>query len=54
MDGLLHTVTASDESSDSPYLGANETYSLTFDTPGQFQFYCRPHLQMVTTVYVSP
>jgi len=53
LDGVQHTVTAMDESTDSPYLSAYETYSLTFTTPGQFQFFCRPHLQMVTTVYVS-
>jgi plastocyanin len=52
-DGLQHTVTAMDGSTDSPYLGAGESYALTFTTPGQFEFYCRPHLQMVTTVHVS-
>jgi len=42
-----------DGSTDSPYLGAGDSYALAFDRPGQFDFYCVLHLQMLTTVHVA-
>lgn len=54
VDGLPHTVTAMDGSTDSGFLEAGESHAVTFRSPGEFQFFCRPHLQMVMTVVVTP
>ncbi len=43
-DGVGHTVT-SDGGGElkSPLLDRNETFSHTFDEPGQYRYYCEPH-----------
>ena len=43
-DSVGHTVT-SDEGDElrSPLLGQTETFSHTFDEPGQYRYYCEPH-----------
>ena len=40
---LAHTVTADDQSWDSGYVDVGETFSMTFDTPGTYSYYCVPH-----------
>jgi plastocyanin len=40
---LGHTVTADDGSFDSGNLDPGATYTMTFDTPGTYAFYCLPH-----------
>ncbi len=53
-DGVGHTVT-SDGGSEfrSQLLGQNETFSHTFDEPGQYRYYCEPHPFMKGLVTVS-
>jgi len=41
--GMAHSVTAVDGSFDSGLLADGETFSYTFDTPGDFEYYCTPH-----------
>ena len=40
---LTHTVTADDSSFDSGDLGTGEQFSMSFDTPGSYPFYCQYH-----------
>jgi plastocyanin len=40
----LHTVTSFNGSFDSGTLGAGQSWSYTFNTPGEYRFYCRQHL----------
>jgi plastocyanin len=40
---LGHTVTADDESFDSGNVEPDATFSMTFDSPGTYQYYCAPH-----------
>jgi plastocyanin len=40
---LAHTVTADDGTFDSGSLDPGATFSMTFDTPGSYQYYCQPH-----------
>jgi plastocyanin len=40
---LGHTVTADDGSFDSGNLDPGATYTMTFDAPGTYAFYCQPH-----------
>ncbi len=42
-ESVLHTVTAGDESWDSGVLKEGETYTVTFDTPGRYCYYCLLH-----------
>ena len=42
-DKVAHTVTADDGSFDSDYFGQGQSYSMTFTTPGRYQYYCIPH-----------
>jgi plastocyanin len=39
----VHTVTADDDSFDSGLLEPGETYSRTFNEPGEYQYYCELH-----------
>jgi plastocyanin len=45
-------VTANDKSFDSGLLQPGKTYRRTFDTPGQYPYYCLPHPFMKGVVVV--
>jgi plastocyanin len=38
-----HTVTADDNAYDSGNVDPGGTFTMTFDTPGSYQYYCVPH-----------
>lgn len=40
---LGHTVTADDGSFDSGMVDSGGLWSMTFDSPGVYQYYCQPH-----------
>ena len=40
---MIHTVTADNNSFDSGNLSPGQTYSLIFNTPGTYPYYCKPH-----------
>jgi predicted SnoaL-like aldol condensation-catalyzing enzyme/plastocyanin len=42
-DAVAHTVTADDHAFDSELFSRGETYSMTFDAPGSYPYYCIPH-----------
>lgn len=52
-DAMLHTATAVDGSFDSGFLAAGDSWSYTFDEPGEFEYYCLPHPWMRATVIVE-
>ena len=46
-DPLAHTVTSDEgDELDSPLFGEGETFSYTFDTPGEYAYHCTPHPDM--------
>lgn len=51
--GMMHTVTAVDGSFDSGFLSEGDTWSYTFDQPGEFEYYCMPHPWMRAKVVVE-
>lgn len=42
-DPVQHTVTADDSSFDSGLVDPGTTFSMSFDAPGAYQYYCQPH-----------
>lgn len=52
-DDTLHTVTSEDELFDEELDGAGERVQVTFDEPGTYAFFCRPHNFMTGTVTVT-
>lgn len=52
-DAMMHTVTAVDGSFDSGYLNEGDTWSYTFDTPGEYEYFCAPHPWMRAKVIVE-
>ena len=52
-DGIVHTVTTVDGSFDSGFLGEAESWSHTFDTVGEFEYFCIPHPWMRAMVIVE-
>ncbi len=52
-DLLPHTVTATKGGFDSGYLAQGDRYSHTFDTPGEFGYFCVYHPRMRATVVVN-
>lgn len=42
-DAIMHTVTAVDESFDSGFFAEGDSWSYTFDEPGEFEYSCLPH-----------
>ena len=52
-DSIIHTVTAVDESFDSGFLREGETWSHTFEEPGEFEYLCTPHPCMRARVFVT-
>lgn len=51
-DPVAHTVTANDGSFDSGLLDSGKSWSRTFSTPGEYNFYCTPHPFMKGVVVV--
>ncbi len=53
-DSIGHTVT-SDEGDEfrSPLFGSNETFSHTFNQPGEYLYHCEPHPNMKGLVTVK-
>ena len=49
-----HTIAADDGSFHSPGMGANATYSFTFNKPGSYGYTCSIHPFMHGTVVVTP
>lgn len=49
---MPHTVTANDGSFDSPTLGQNREFSVTFDEPGSYSYFCKLHPSMTGEVEV--
>ncbi|HEX8597388.1 MAG TPA: PQQ-dependent sugar dehydrogenase [Chloroflexia bacterium] len=51
-----HTVTSSEPSGplDSPHIQRDETWAYTFNTPGEYEYYCEPHPYMRGKVIVTP
>ncbi len=52
-DEQLHTVTAVDGSFDSGFFGNGESWSFTFDAPGEYEYFCTPHPWMRAKVIVE-
>ena len=52
-DDLPHTVTAEDDSTDSGFMLLDDTYSMTFNAPGTFSYYCTVHPFMRATVTIQ-
>jgi plastocyanin len=50
---VTHDVIADDNSWSSNYLAPGQSYSLEFDTPGTFTYYCDLHDGMVGTIVVQ-
>ena len=42
-DAIQHTVTWDDRSVDSGLLSQNDTFSIKFDQPGTYGYFCIPH-----------
>jgi nitrite reductase (NO-forming) len=51
--GMVHTVTAVDGSFDSGFMNEGDTFSFTFNTPGEFEYFCGPHPWMRAKVQVE-
>jgi plastocyanin len=51
-----HTVTSSNPGGplDSPQIDRDETWTYTFNTPGEYEYYCVPHPYMHGKVIVTP
>jgi plastocyanin len=52
-DPVAHTVTDVNQAWDSGLFEENGTYSMTFDTPGTYTYYCIPHPIMTGTIEVT-
>ncbi len=52
-DDQLHTVTAADGGFDSGFLREGESWSFTFATPGEYEYFCTPHPWMRAKVVVE-
>jgi nitrite reductase (NO-forming) len=53
-DNMMHTVTAVDGSFDSGFMDAGQTWSYTFDEPGEYEYFCSPHPWMRAKIIVEP
>jgi nitrite reductase (NO-forming) len=51
--GQVHTVTAVDGSFDSGIMTEGQTFSQTFDTLGEFEYFCSPHPWMRAKIMVA-
>lgn len=52
-DSVIHTATSVDGIFDSDILQRGQTFSYTFDTVGEYPYYCDLHPNMVGTVRVT-
>ena len=52
-DSVIHTATSADGIFDSNILQREEAFSYTFDTVGEYPYYCDLHPDMVATVRVT-
>jgi plastocyanin len=53
-DSGRHTVTSKDDGIfDSSIMGKGQSFNYTFDTAGEYPYYCEPHPNMVGTVVVT-
>ncbi len=52
-EGQVHTSTAVDESFDSGFLAFGESWSYTFETAGDFEYFCTPHPWMRAMIVVE-
>jgi plastocyanin len=52
-DSTMHTATAVDGSFDSGYLDQGESFSFTFEAPGEYEYLCTPHPWMRAKVIVE-
>ena len=48
-----HTVTATEGAFDSEFMARGDTFSITFDTPGTFDYFCTFHPGMRATIIVK-
>ena len=53
-DDDVHTVVDKDRKFKSPALDTNDTFSQTFAAPGEYDYFCSLHPQMVGKVIVKP
>ena len=54
-DSEAHTVTSDEgDEVDSELIGKSETFSHTFETPGEYFYHCEPHSNMHGLVTVRP
>ena len=51
--GMIHTVTSADGLFDSGFLNEGDTWSYTFDEPGEFEYLCTPHPWMRAKIVVE-
>ena len=51
-DSTVHTATANDGTFDSGILSRGDTFSFTFDSEGEYPYFCDVHPNMVGTVVV--
>lgn len=51
--GQIHTATAVDGSFDTGFLAEGESAEVTFDTPGEYEYYCLPHPWMRAKIIVE-
>jgi plastocyanin len=52
-DSVIHTTTSTDGTFDSGIMRNGQSFSYTFDTPGEYPYYCTLHPNMVGTVVVT-
>jgi plastocyanin len=53
-DDIPHTVTANDRSFRSKVLDTDDRFSFTFNTPGEYTYFCSLHPHMVGKIVVKP
>ena len=52
-DSVIHTATSTDGTFDSGIMRNGQSFSYTFDTAGEYPYYCTLHPNMVGTVVVT-
>jgi plastocyanin len=52
-DDIPHTVASDDRRLKSKVLDTDESYSFTFSTPGEYQYFCSLHPHMTGTIVVE-
>jgi plastocyanin len=52
-DSVAHTVTGENGGPDSELLDQGQSYSFTFNEAGTFEYFCKPHPNMVGSVIVE-